>query len=71
MPVRTTGVYIVPDDAKVVRVSGLIETVKRTKSVRQAAQEIGVSQATVSRALESEGYEVRTTTEIVRPEEGH
>jgi DNA-binding phage protein len=71
MPVRTTGVYIVPDDAKVVRVSELIETVKRTKSVRQAAQEIGVSQATVSRALESEGYEVRTTTEIVRPEEGH
>jgi Trp operon repressor len=63
---RTTGVYIVPDDAKVVRTSEVVEMLRQGKSQRQVAQEIGVSTATVTRALEQAGYEVRTTVEIVR-----
>lgn len=66
MPIRTTGVYIVPDDARVLRVSEIVEMLRQDKSMRQVAQDIGVSQATISRALEANGYEMRTTVEIVQ-----
>ena len=67
MPARTTGVYIVPDEAKVVRVSEVMRMLTEdNKSQRQVAQELGVSTATVNRAIEDAGYEVQKTIKFVK-----
>jgi Trp operon repressor len=60
-------VYIVPDEAKVVRVSEVVKmVVEDNKSQRQVAQELGVSTATVTRAIEDAGYEIQRTVTIVK-----
>lgn len=66
MAKRTTGVYIVPDDAEVVRVSEIVKKIDDGQSQRQIAQELGVSTATVNRQLSMAGYEVQTTVRLVR-----